>query len=139
LLFIFNLNEGHNNMSTVTEGLVAFESLKEHDEYQGQSTGKFTLTLTLSEDEAEKLGQAGVKLKMYEGNAQRKFSSGYDVPVVDLEDKPYNGNLPRGSKVRILWKTGKDHPVHGVATYLNRVRVLEVADTMGEGAAVEGF
>ena len=41
-------------MSIITEGLVAFESLKQHDEYQGQSTGKFTLTLTLSEAEAEK-------------------------------------------------------------------------------------
>ena len=126
-------------MSIITEGLVAFESLKQHDEYQGQSTGKFTLTLTLSDAEAEKVEKAGVKLKMYEGNAQRKFSSGYDVPVVDLEDKPYNGNLPRGSKVRILWKQGKDHPTHGVATYLNRVRVLEVADSMGEESAVEGF
>ncbi len=126
-------------MSIITEGLVAFESLKQHDEYQGQSTGKFTLTLTLSDAEAEKVEKAGVKLKMYEGNAQRKFSSGYDVPVVDLEDKPYNGNLPRGSKVRILWKQGKDHPTHGVATYLNRVRVLEVADSMGEDSAVEGF
>jgi uncharacterized protein YwbE len=126
-------------MSIITEGLVAFESLKQHDEYQGQSTGKFTLTLTLSEAEAEKVEKAGVKLKMYEGNAQRKFSSGYDVPVVDLEDKPYTGNLPRGSKVRILWKQGKDHPTHGVATYLNRVRVLEVADSMGEDSAVEGF
>jgi uncharacterized protein YwbE len=126
-------------MSIITEGLVAFESLKQHDEYQGQSTGKFTLTLTLSDAEAEKVEKAGVKLKMYEGNAQRKFSSGYDVPVVDLEDKPYTGNLPRGSKVRILWKQGKDHPTHGVATYLNRVRVLEVADSMGEDSAVEGF
>ena len=126
-------------MSIITEGLVAFESLKQHDEYQGQSTGKFTLALTLSDAEAEKVEKAGVKLKMYEGNAQRKFSSGYDVPVVDLEDKPYNGNLPRGSKVRILWKQGKDHPTHGVATYLNRVRVLEVADSMGEDSAVEGF
>jgi len=126
-------------MSIITEGLVAFESLKQHDEYQGQSTGKFTLTLTLSDAEAEKVEKAGVKLKMYEGNAQRKFSSGYDVPVVDLEDKPYTGNLPRGSKVRILWKQGKDHPTHGVATYLNRVRVLEVADSMGEESAVEGF
>ena len=126
-------------MSIITEGLVAFESLKQHDEYQGQSTGKFTLTLTLSDAEAEKVEKAGVKLKMYEGNAQRKFSSGYDVPVADLEDKPYNGNLPRGSKVRILWKQGKDHPTHGVATYLNRVRVLEVADSMGEDSAVEGF
>ena len=125
-------------MTMITEGLVAFESLKEHDVYEGKSTGKFTLTLTLSEEEAAKVEAAGVKLKMYEGNAQRKFSSGYDVVVVDADDMPFVGKLPRGSKVRILWKEGNKHPVHGVGSYLNRVRVLEVADDMGD-SAVEGF
>ena len=123
----------------ITEGVVAFESLKEHDSYMGQTTGKYTITLTLSPEEAEKVEQCGVKLKFYEGNPQRKFSTAYDVPVVDTEDKPFVGNLPRGSKVRVLWKEGQPHPVHGVSTYLSRVRVLEVADDMGEGKTEEGF
>lgn len=114
----------------ITNGTVAFESLKEFDSYQGQSTGKYTLTLTMPADEAEKLEAMGVKLKDYEGNAQRKFSSKYPVNVIDVNDQPYNGPVPRGSVVRIAWKEGKPHPVHGVATYLNAVRVLEVAEDM---------
>lgn len=122
----------------ITEGVVAFESLREHDVYQGKSTGKYTLTLTLSDSEAEKLEKMGVKVKTYEGNGQRKFSSQYDVPVVDTEDNPFQGRVNRGSKVRILWAEGKaPHPVHGVSTYLNRVRVLELVESAGD--TEEGF
>ena len=122
----------------ITEGTVAFASLKDHDVYQGKSTGKYTLTLTMSDSEAQKLEKEGVKVKSYEGNAQRKFSSQYDVPVVDANDLPFTGNVPRGSKVRVLWAQGKaPHPVHGVSTYLSRVRVLEVAEDTRQ--AEEGF
>ena len=123
----------------ITEGTVAFESLREHDVYMGQSTGKYTLTLTLPDSASETLESMGVKVKTYEGKGQRKFSSQYDVPVVDVDDKPFMGKVTRGSKVRVLWKEGNPHPVHGVSTYLSRVRVLEVADDMGDGPVEEGF
>ena len=57
----------------ITEGTVAFASLKDHDVYQGKSTGKYTLTLTMSDSEAQKLEKEGVRVMSYEGNAQRKF------------------------------------------------------------------
>jgi len=41
--------------------------------------------------------------------------------------------LTRGSKVKILYAEGKPHPVHGTPTYLNKVRVIEVAEG-GEGS-----
>ena len=44
----------------------SFESLKEHDVFNGQSTGKFTLTLTLDEKSATNLESEGVKIKDYE-------------------------------------------------------------------------
>ena len=116
----------------ISEGTVAFQSLREFDSYEGKSTGAYTLTLTLPDSEVEKLESMGVKVKQYEGAGQRKFSSKFDVTVVGTDDTAYTGPIPRGTKVRILWKEGNKHPTHGVPTYLNRVRVLEVPDTMSE-------
>jgi len=122
----------------LTEGVVAFESLREHDEYQGQSTGKFTLTLTLSDEEAQVLVDKGVNLKQYEGNSQRKFSSKFHVQVLNPDnDEPFMGQVTRGSKVRVQWADGAPHPLHGTPTYLNRVRVLELADNAED--IPEGF
>ena len=36
------------------------------------------------------------------------------------------GELPRGTKVRVQWKQGNTHPQHGLATYANRIKVLEM-------------
>ena len=113
----------------VTEGTVAFQSLREHDVFNGQSTGKYTLTIMLPEDNAKELEEQGVKLKDYEGNAQRKFSSKFSVPVLNPDGTPFTGDVTRGSKVRIQYQYGNPHPVHGVATYLNAVKVLEVAES----------
>ncbi len=115
----------------IAQGTVAFESLNEHDIFNGQSTGKYTLTLTLDETSAQTLEGQGVKLKDYEGKAQRKFSSQYPVSVFDLEGKPFLGQVTRGSKVRVQWKKGNTHPVHGTPPYLEKVRVLELAEASG--------
>jgi hypothetical protein len=116
----------------VIEGNVAFSSVTKHDSYMGQSTGKYTITVTLPTEGAEKLSSAGVKVKEYEGTPQRKFSSGFAVKVVDAENSPFDQEIPRGSLVRIKYKLGNEHPVHGVSTYLEAVRVLEVADFDGQ-------
>ena len=49
----------------VTEGTVAFQSLREHDSFNGQTTGKYTLTIMLPDDSAQELEDQGVKLKDY--------------------------------------------------------------------------
>lgn len=112
----------------VLQGIVAFENLNETEFYNGQDTGKYSLVLTLDESDANDLSQKGIKLRDYEGVKQRKFSTKYPVEVIDTEDEPFRGRLTRGSKVKILWADGKPHPVHGTPTYLNKVRVLELAD-----------
>ena len=112
----------------VLEGLVAFENLTEHEMYNGQSTGKFSLVLSLDEDKAGDLDARGVKLREYEGVKQRKFASKFEVGVQNADGSPFVGRVPRGSKVRILWQEGAPHPVHGTSTYLNKVKVLEVAE-----------
>ena len=115
-------------MAQVIEGIVNFSNLTQHDVYMGQTTGKYTMTITMSEDDAESLSSRGVKIKDYEGAKQRKFSSKFDVKVMDAEGNPFNGEVPYNSKVRLKYKVGPAHPVHGLSTYLEAVKVLEVAD-----------
>jgi len=111
------------------EGTLAFENLNSHEEYNGQSTGKYSIVLSLDSATSESLKTEGVKMREYEGTPQRKFASKFDVPVFDVDGTPFASNvIGRGSKVRIAYTLGKPHPVHGVAPYLNKIKVLEVAE-----------
>lgn len=122
----------------VIKGVVAFSNLQEHESYQGKSTGRYSLVITMDDNEAAKLEAEGVNIKVYEGKKQRKFASKFHVPVVDLNDAPFEGReIPYGSEVRVLAALGNPHPVHGTPTYLNRVRIVEEAET-GIPAEVEG-
>ena len=120
--------------SQVIEGTVNFSNVTQHDVYNGQSTGAFSMTITMSEDDASALSSLGVKIKDYEGNKQRKFKSKYDIALFDAEGNKYNWEVPYNSRVRLKYKTGPAHPVHGTPTYLEAVKVLEEADAP-EGAA----
>ena len=115
----------------VVEGKLAFENLDTHEMYQGQSTGKYSVVISLEDSAADDLAAKGVKLREYEGTKQRKFSTKYDVPVLDAEGQPFMGRIGRGSTVRLLWAEGQPHPVHGTSTYLNKIKVLEVAEQEG--------
>ena len=112
----------------VTTGVVAFSNLDEHEVYRGQSTGRFSLVVTMDENEASKLEDMGIKIKEYKDKKQRKFTSKFKVDVLDLNGDPVPGEIPYGSVVRLLWKEGDPHPEHGVPTYLNKVRLVEVAE-----------
>jgi len=113
---------------------VNFSNVTQHDMYNGQSTGAYSMTITLSEDDASTLSSQGVKIKDYEGSKQRKFKSKYDILTVDSEGNKYNGEVPYNSRVRLKYKTGPAHPVHGTPVYLEAVKVLEEAE-VAEGAA----
>lgn len=124
----------------VTTGVVAFSNLKDHDIYQGKSTGRYTLTITMDPAQAAVLEDMGVKVKDYEGKAQRKFASKYHVDILDMDGNEINTEIPYGSKVRVLWKASDDsHPQHGVATYMNKVRVVELSDNMTDDEVPEEF
>ena len=121
--------------AVIVEGVVNFSNLTAHDVFNGQSTGAYSMTVTLSEEDAAELSANGVKIKDYQGNKQRKFKSKYDIKVFDDEGNPYNGEVPYNSRVRLKYKLGQPHPVHGVATYLEAVKVLEEAEmTVGDAA-----
>ena len=78
----------------VVEGIVNFSNVTEHDVYNGQSTGSYTLTITMSEDDAESFVSQGVKIKDYQGNKQRKFKSNYEIKRFDAEGNAYRSCSP---------------------------------------------
>lgn len=112
----------------VVEGIVNFSKITQHDVFNGQDTGSYSMTITMDEDAASTLAASGVKIKDYQGNKQRKFKSKYDIRTLDAEGNPFIGEVPYNSRVRLKYKLGNPHPVHGVATYLEAVKVLEVAE-----------
>lgn len=117
---------------SVAIGTVAFESLNQTDVYNGMDTGKYNVTLTLDPESVEQLEKEGVNLKEYEGNKQRKFASKYPVDIFEADGSRFNGQVTRGSTVKVKYSLGKPHPVHGVSPYLSAVKVLELADDMGD-------
>ena len=119
-------------MSVIT-GTVAFVNLSEHEVYNGTSTGKYSVVLTLDEENAGKLEAQGVKLRTYEGSKQRKFASKFDVPIYELNGDEFMGNVTRGSTVRVQYSLGQEHPVHGITPYLDKLRVVELADSATDG------
>ena len=122
-------------MTSVIEGIVNFSNITQHDVFNGQDTGAFSMTVTLSEDDATTLAAQGVKIKDYQGANQRKFKSKYDIKTFDAEGNRYNGEVPYNSKVRLKFKLGNAHPVHGVATYLEAIKVLEEAEMLESESA----
>lgn len=113
--------------SAIVEGVVNFSNVTQHDVFNGQSTGAYSMTITLSEDDANQLATAGVKIKDYNGNKQRKFKSKFTVKRFDPAGEVYEGEVPYNSRVRIKYTLGNPHPVHGVPTYLEAIKVLEEA------------
>ena len=113
-------------MSVIT-GSAAFINLNEHEMYQGKSTEKFSLTVTLDDESIDKLEAQGVKMRTYEGSKQRKFASKYNVSIYEANGDEFMGNITRGSLVRVQYSLGDEHPVHGITPYLDKVKVLELA------------
>jgi|TARA_R110000765_G_scaffold305082_1_gene399016 hypothetical protein len=116
-------------MLSVTEGYIAFSNTLKEDQYQGQDVG-YNVTLCMDADEAAKLSGAEVIVKSYKGVAQRKFKSGYNIGVLteNGQDMQLSEELPRGAKVRVQWKHGTKHPQHGVSTYANKIKVLDMGN-----------
>ena len=64
-------------------GEVAFSHLTEFEKFQGESTGKYSVTITLDDEAASKLEGQGVKLKTHEGKKQRAFKTKYELVEPD--------------------------------------------------------
>jgi hypothetical protein len=110
-------------------GVVAFSNLTAPDVYKGKSTGRYSITITMDEQNAEKLRSQNVVLKDYEGKAQRKFATQFNFVVEDAHGIPFVGEIPYGSSVRVLYTTSPSEE-HGMVPHLLRVKVLELADSL---------
>ena len=126
-------------MQVVVDGVVAFSNVTKHEEYQGRSTGKYSLVVELSKDTKDFLMSKGVKVKEYKGTPQRKFVSQFSIKVVDNESNPVEGEIPWGSRVNLQVVLGKPSPVYGVTPYLEAVRLVERSDNTAAGGFIEGF
>ncbi len=119
----------------ITEGIANFVNLTETEFFNGKDTGKYSIMLTIEDDQVSTLEDAGVTVKEYKNQKQRKFVTQYDgFMVVDTDGESISKNIPYGSKVRILWEAGKPHPTHGSAPYLKKIKVLELAEHDVEGS-----
>ena len=112
---------------SVVNGTVAFANLTEHEVFNGQSTGKYSVVVSLDDTEAKKLEAEGVKIKTYKDQPQRKFTTKFeDFTVIDNEGEPVSkGSVRWGDKVRIKYNLGNPHPVHGCTPYMQAIRVVE--------------
>ena len=112
-------------------GEVAFSHLTEFEKFQGESTGKYSLTITLDDEAASKLEGQGVKLKVHDGKKQRAFKTKWDFQYVDTAKTPQEGELGRGSKVNVAYKLGQPYGEYGVTTFLHGVQVVERVEPQG--------
>ena len=121
-------------MSMITEGTVAFSNLMETEKFNGQDTGKFSIVLTLEDNEADVMEKEGVILREYQNQKQRKFVTKFNsFPVLDADGNvTSNRHIPYGSKVKVMWTPGKAHPTYGVAPYIKKIKVLILAVNDGE-------
>lgn len=118
----------------ITKGIAKYVYLDSTEKYSGEDTGKYTLTVALSKAEAQKLEDAGVKVRTIKDADTgkdiqiRKFSTQYklDDNMIQTESGDIIGtDFGAESEVSVLWKAGKEHPMHGVATYLTAIKVSD--------------
>lgn len=130
----------------ITKGIAKYVYLDSTEKFNGEDTGKYTLTVGLSSEEAKKLEDAGVKVRTVKDNATgkdikiRKFSTQYKLAedMIQTESGEVIGtNFGSGSDVEVLWKAGKPHPTHGVATYLTAIKVADDHEEGFKGANEE--
>ena len=116
----------------ITKGEALYVYLQETEKFDGEDTGKYTITVGISDSEAKKLEKAGVKVKTSkhpetgEMTKARKFSTQFklkDEMIQTTEGEVIGDQFGTGSKITVLWKEGNDHPRHGVGTYLTAIKV----------------
>jgi hypothetical protein len=121
----------------ITKGIAKYVYLDSTEKFNGEDTGKYTLTVSVDDNEAKALEKAGVKvrtIKSYDADGNedggtyraRKFSTKYPLSfemVKTSDGEAIGHDFGAESEVEVLWKAGNEHPQHGVATYLTAVKV----------------
>lgn len=130
----------------ITKGVAKYVYLDSTEKYNNEDTGKYTLTIGLSNAEAKKLDEAGVKVRTITDKDSgkeikvRKFSTQYkldDTMIQTDSGEAIGTDFGAGSDVQVLWKAGNAHPTHGVATYLTAIKVADDHEPGYKGANEE--
>ncbi len=130
----------------ITKGVAKYVYLDSTEKFNNEDTGKYTLTVGLSNAEAKKLEDAGVKVRTVKDAETgkdikiRKFSTQYKLQdnMIQTQSGDVVGtDFGAGSDVEVLWKAGKPHPTHGVATYLTAIKVADDHEPGYKGANEE--
>jgi len=116
----------------ITKGQALYVYLTETEKFDGEDTGKYTITVSLSNSEAKKLEEAGVKVKETKHPETgkivkaRKFATQFklkDEMIQTTDGEVIGDQFGALSDVAILWKEGQKHARHGVGTYLTAIKV----------------
>lgn len=130
----------------ITKGIAKYVYLDSTEKFNGEDTGKYTLTVAVDDKEAKALEDAGVKVRTIADKDTgkdikiRKFSTQYKLndDMIQTESGEVIGtDFGAGSDVTILWKAGNEHPTHGVATYLTAIKVADDHEPGYKGANEE--
>ena len=98
----------------ITKGIAKYVYLDSTEKFNGEDTGKYTLTVALDDKEAKALEKEGVKVRTIQtedgGSYQaRKFSTKYPLSfdmVKTSDGEAIGHDFGAESKVEILWKKG---------------------------------
>ena len=112
----------------IIEGTLSVGSLREKAAFNGKPTEWYSIKLNISDKCADALEAEGVKVSSYEGRKQRHFKSKYPPVVLDADGAPFEGEVPRGSLLRLSANLGNAHPQHGTAVYFKKAKVLELGE-----------
>lgn len=127
-------------------GTVLFSNIVNQPVFQGQSTGKYEVTITLDEEQTADAESNGLSINRgeYQGTEQVKAKLKTKFPLnaktcVDRFKQPFideNGKLkeiPRGSKVAVFYNT-KPYKMAGKTGITNYLLAIQVID---ENSSVE--
>ena len=117
----------------ITKGIAKYVYLDSTEKFNGEDTGKYTLTVAVDDKEVKALESAGVKVRTIQTEdggsyRARKFSTKYPLSfemIKTSDGEAIGHDFGAESVVEVLWKAGQEHPTHGVATYLTAVKVSE--------------
>ena len=119
-------------MSMITKGKVIEANLDKPERIDGKSTGRYTITISLSSEDAEKLEEVNVKTQSIKDvNTKkeikiRKFSTQYklqDNMIQTDSGEVFGTDFDACPNVQILWKSGRNHSVNGVDTHFTAIKV----------------
>tara|TARA_B100001093_G_scaffold226772_1_gene217316 strand:- start:226 stop:666 length:441 start_codon:yes stop_codon:yes gene_type:complete len=110
----------------VIEGDVAFCHLRTPDVYKGAPKDNYEITISISDRDAEKLKAQGIKVRDYNGTAQRHFTTRNKLKIYAPDLTEWEGDeIPRGSRVKLIYGKSKlPHDDYGYSAYLNDVQIL---------------